>query len=148
MSFKSDLKKFNAKTEKKIEQAYRAAVTQLFNSIVISSPVGNTSLWQTKYPPSDYVGGRFRANWNTSIGRPDLSTGRKPDKHASGAKAQMRSTLNRFDVGQTVWFTNNLPYAHALENGHSTQRPHGMVKVNLKSWQSAMDKAANKVKNK
>jgi hypothetical protein len=27
----------------------------------------------------------------------------------------------------TIYFTNNLPYAQALENGHSNQAPGGMV---------------------
>jgi hypothetical protein len=36
--------------------------------------------------------------------------------------------LEVFRVGQsTIYFTNNLPYAQALENGHSNQAPGGMV---------------------
>jgi len=148
MTFKSDLNKFTKKTNAKTEQALRSAALELFGKVIIKSPVGNTSLWQTKYPPSDYKGGRFRANWNTSIRMPDLSAARKPEKSAAAAKTQMRVALGQLKLGQTIWFTNNLPYAKAIETGHSTQAPIGVVKTTVKSWKSAINRAANKVKNK
>jgi hypothetical protein len=67
MTFSSDVKRFSNNTKKRLDQQVRAITLDLYSSIILTSPVGNPTLWKSK-PPKGYTGGRFRANWNTSAG--------------------------------------------------------------------------------
>ena len=40
--------------QKAIEKAVVEAATRTYTEIVDKTPVGDTSLWQTKYPPKNY----------------------------------------------------------------------------------------------
>ena len=83
----------------------------------------------------DYVGGRFRANWNFSIGSVDNSFRIHPDPTGSGATARLVAGAIEFKAGQTAFIVNNLPYAIPLEFGHSSQAPSGMVRVTVARFQ-------------
>ena len=54
-----------------------------------------------------------------------------PDASGQGSNSRGLAVLEVFRVGQvsSIYFTNNLPYAQALENGHSGQAPGGMVGI-------------------
>jgi hypothetical protein len=47
----------------------------------------------------------------------------------------------------TIYFTNNLPYAQALENGHSNQAPGGMVGLTALDAAQYFREAMNEVRN-
>lgn len=65
------------------------------------TPVGNPSLWKNPdAAPPGYVGGRARASWQFSQTSP-----------------------------VSVKVESNLPYIVALEFGHSSQAPQGMVRI-------------------
>jgi hypothetical protein len=49
-------------------------------------------------------------------------------------------------AGHTIYIVNNLPYANALENGHSKQAPSGMVKVTLQEFPGIVSAAAQEVR--
>ncbi|VVO79601.1 hypothetical protein PS870_01722 [Pseudomonas fluorescens] len=83
----------------------------------------------------DYVGGRFRANWNFSIGSVDNSFRVHPDPTGSEATARLVAGAIEFKAGETAFIVNNLPYAIPLEFGHSTQAPGGMVRVTVARFQ-------------
>ena len=83
----------------------------------------------------DYVGGRFRANWNFSIGSVDNSFRIHPDPTGTEATARLVAGAIEFKAGQTAFIVNNLPYAIPLEFGHSTQAPGGMVRVTVARFQ-------------
>ncbi len=83
----------------------------------------------------DYVGGRFRANWNFSIGSVDNSFRIHPDPTGTEATARLVAGVIEFKAGQTAFIVNNLPYAIPLEFGHSTQAPGGMVRVTVARFQ-------------
>lgn len=75
--------------------------------------------------------GRFRGNWQLGL---DLKpTSEIPIEDAVGRDSFMAglSSIGPLKFGQTVWITNNVPYAIPLEEGHSKQAPVGMVKVTL-----------------
>jgi hypothetical protein len=96
----------------------------LFRRVVSKSPVGNATLWQNpSAAPPGYVGGRFRANWQITIGTP--ATG-----EVSGV-AVPAPTLGAVPAFTTIWITNNVPYADRLENGWSGQAPLGIVSVSI-----------------
>ncbi|WP_223535617.1 hypothetical protein [Pseudomonas sp. GL-B-16] len=83
----------------------------------------------------DYVGGRFRGNWNFSIGYPDNSFRIHPDPTGEAATARLVSGAIEFKAGETAFIVNNLPYAIPLEFGHSTQAPGGMVRITVARFQ-------------
>jgi hypothetical protein len=83
----------------------------------------------------DYVGGRFRGNWNFSIGYPDNSFRIQPDPTGEATMARLVNGAIEFKAGQTAFIVNNLPYAIPLEFGHSTQAPSGMVRVTVARFQ-------------
>lgn len=99
--------------------------------------------------PEGYVGGRFKNNWYVGFDSQPTETNDTPDASGQGSNSRGLAVLEVFRVGQvsTIYFTNNLPYAQALENGHSNQAPGGMV------WLTALDaaqyfrEAMNEVRN-
>lgn len=112
----------------------------LFGRIIEKNPVGNPSLWKESSlpPPKGYVGGRSRANWAISVGVPGNTADQKPEggvfhkKPISGQQqAEGFGAMATAKPGGTIWIYNNVRYIKALEDGHSTQAPAGMVKVAL-----------------
>ena len=63
--------------------------------------------------------GRFRGNWNVGIGSQDLSVSDSTDKGGGATLSSGTSEIDGVEDLTVVWITNNLPYAMALENGHS-----------------------------
>jgi hypothetical protein len=90
--------------------------------------------------------GRFRGNWNVSIGDADLSTTDETD--ADGEQTIVRGSAVLAGVGAedtVVYLTNNLPYAVPLENGHSKQAPIGMVGITVSEFQTYVDQEVRKL---
>lgn len=108
----------------KAESIVKVTMIELFNRVIQKSPVDT---------------GRFRANWNCSIGSPDLSTSQAIDPSGSGAISKATSTVVSYTLnGQSVFLTNNLPYADRLENGWSKQAPNGMVRLSVMEIQNSV----------
>ncbi|MGY2337974.1 hypothetical protein ACW9HW_01845 [Pseudomonas sp. SDO5532_S415] len=89
----------------------------------------------------DYVGGRFRGNWNFSIGYLDNSFRIHPDPTGEAATARLVNGAIEFKAGETAFIVNNLPYAIPLEFGHSTQAPGGMVRITVARFQQIVQEA-------
>jgi hypothetical protein len=99
-------------------------------SLVMKSPVGDATLWQSP-PPAGYAGGRFRGNWQYGFG--SAPTGDLPDIDPSGdtessalsnvSCGRIREGIKGHKISGIHYIANNLPYAQALEDGHSTQAP-------------------------
>jgi hypothetical protein len=129
MSFSGDVAKFRKDAVQKVDQQVRAITLGLFRDVILASPVGNPTLWKHK-APKGYVGGRFRANWNTSIGSPALDTTTIVDP--SGAFAIGNAAKNLGGAGTVTYMSNGLPYGPRLEyQGWSNQSPAGFVRVNV-----------------
>ena len=145
MTFKLDLSKAIENIKKDRDKIIRGTLAQLSTNIIKSTPVGNPALWAPSSLPAPhgYVGGSLRGAWNASFGHPDLSLSGNIEKGGGGKTANDAASIaNTFDAGETFYLTNPLPYATRVEFGHSTQRPNGMLRVNLKQAQSIMDKIA------
>lgn len=99
--------------------------------------------------PEGYVGGRFKNNWYVGLDSQPTETNDIPD--ASGQRSNSRglAVLEVFRVGQvnSIYFTNNLPYAQALENGHSNQAPGGMVGLTALDAAQYFREAMSEVRN-
>ncbi|WP_085708278.1 MULTISPECIES: hypothetical protein [unclassified Pseudomonas] len=89
----------------------------------------------------DYVGGRFRGNWQFSIGTPADGVLDQVDPGGNVTLAKLKLQVEQLTIGQTAYIVNNLPYAVPLEYGHSKQAPGGMVRITLARFQQIVDEA-------
>lgn len=140
-TFALDIARFVEKAEKNASQVVRKVSIDLLGSVIDKTPVGNPELWSSPAPPG-YVGGRLRANWNASIGSPDIATTADTDGQGGQTKARGSSKISAW-TGGDIYLMNSLPYARAIEyTGHSSQAPAGMVRVTVVEFQSFVNKAA------
>lgn len=142
-NFNADFDRFEKLTRKKMDKAYRAAALEVFTRITLLTPVGNPDLWKTPPSSSDYVGGRLRANWQFTIGQP--ASGEKDTTDYEGNEMAVAAKLGvpGIAIHNTLYFANNLPYAQAIEEGHSArQAPQGMVKITEVEFPQIVKRAA------
>ena len=127
MSFATDLDKAVLNIKGFTEKQVRGTLFGLSSRIIKESPVDT---------------GRFRGNWQASIGSPVLSTTSRLDRTGAGSINDAAVTLQGLKLGQTFYLTNNLPYARRLEYGsHSKQAPNGFLRINVQRVQLEINKA-------
>ncbi|WP_410753997.1 hypothetical protein [Citrobacter youngae] len=99
--------------------------------------------------PEGYVGGRFKNNWYVGFDSQPTQSNDTPDASGHGSNSRGMAVLEVFRVGQvsSIYFTNNLPYAAALENGHSGQAPGGMVGITAIDAAQLFREAMSEVRN-
>jgi len=99
--------------------------------------------------PEGYVGGRFKNNWYVGFDSQPTQSNDTPDASGQGSNSRGMAVLEVFRVGQvsSIYFTNNLPYAAALENGHSGQAPGGMVGITALDAEQMFREAMCEVRN-
>lgn len=99
--------------------------------------------------PEGYVGGRFKNNWYVGFDSQPTQSNDTPDASGRGSNSRGMAVLEVFRVGQvsSIYFTNNLPYAAALENGHSGQAPGGMVGITALDAAQMFREAMSEVRN-
>lgn len=99
--------------------------------------------------PEGYVGGRFKNNWYVGFDSQPTESNDTPDASGQGSNSRGLAVLEVFRVGQvsSIYFTNNLPYAQALENGHSNQAPGGMVGLTALDAAQLFREAMSEVRN-
>ena len=112
--FKLDLENaFKEEVQAPVRLVTMKLAMEALNRVVMKSPVDI---------------GRFRGNWNVSFGvpvaGPDLI-----DPSGQATIARGTAVIMGMSVPTVVWVSNHLPYAEALENGHSQQAPAGVVAV-------------------
>lgn len=141
---------FSVQVEAFIQEAMEALdatageiIIELGNSLIRMSPVGNPDDWQ-RPPPPGYVGGRFRNNWQFSVHTPAIGIINSEDPTGAEASARLVNGVFEFQAGEVGYITNNLPYAIALEFGHSHQAPLGMVRVTVARFQQIVEEAVAK----
>lgn len=78
--------------------------------------------------------GRFRANWVCGLGAVNADTSRSPSAQGAAVVAQTAAELQNWQLGQTIYLTNSMPYARRLEYGWSAQQPQGMVRVTVAEY--------------
>ncbi|HGH8123879.1 hypothetical protein [Enterobacter kobei] len=99
--------------------------------------------------PDGYVGGRFKNNWYVGFDSQPTQSNDTPDASGQGSNSRGLAVLEVFRVGQvsSIYFTNNMPYARALEEGHSGQAPGGMVRVTALDAAQYFREAMSEVRN-
>lgn len=105
------------------EKVVRGTLLSMTDKIIKKSPVDT---------------GRFRNNWMATIGRPSNKMTEQVDPSGTKAITESAQLLFKFEMGQTFYLTNNLPYSHRLEYGYSQQAPGGMVRTTLAEYENAI----------
>lgn len=120
--FSIDLTRWGVSLEK--EQApkfIRKIALDLLKKLTMKSPVDT---------------GRFRANWMVGIGGADEATVDTEEKLPHGspspsAMARALGVVSEYKTLKQIHISNNLPYAAALEHGHSMQAPLGVAEISV-----------------
>lgn len=73
--------------------------------------------------------GRFKGNWQMSIGALSTSSMLRYDQDGAETLADIARVSNKFTAGQIAYIQNNVLYGYDLEYGSSAQAPDGMVRV-------------------
>lgn len=136
------LDKFAKKAPDKAHTVVSKVCISLLRNVVLQTPVGNPSLWQSP-PPAGYVGGRLRSNWNTGFGAVNRDE-HGPDKSGRGSIGRGTLALLQRPAEKDVYITNSLPYAIPVEYGHSTQAPAGMLRVTISQFNGLVTDVAKK----
>lgn len=132
---KGDLKRtIVAEFHARVDRAMRAVALDAQAKLMIKTPVDT---------------GRARANWNTTVGSPDVST------NATATRADVNSRRRagaatiraaKFSQGEVVYIANGLPYIEALEHGSSKQAPNGMLASTMASLKPTLDDISAMIK--
>ena len=112
--FSIDLTRWGTSLEK--EQApnfIRKIALELLKKVTMKSPVDT---------------GRFRANWMVGIGGADETT---TENTVNDAMMRGSIVLTGYKTLKQIHISNNLPYAAALEHGHSQQAPLGVAEISV-----------------
>jgi hypothetical protein len=127
MSFGGDVNNWADKAERRMEEAIRKIALSVFREVILMSPVDT---------------GRFRGNWQVAINSMPQGTVEIDDKSGSISISKADAAAMQLKVGQAIYLVNNLPYARALEYGHSKQAPSGMVRVTVRRWKPIVEQVA------
>ena len=146
MSFSMQIAEFIAKTKASQDLVVRSITKKIDDKIVGRSPVGDAKYWKSK-PPPGYAGGRFRANWQLSIGSPTAGVLNLIDKDGSATIAAHGSVISTAKAGDVIYLVNNLPYARRIEEGWSRQAPVGVVALTVVEFRTIVDNAVNGVRD-
>lgn len=125
-SFSLQVAEFAKKAKGDTQEIVRKVAIDVATKVVLRSPVDT---------------GRFRANWITTLDAPATDVLADLDPSGSTAIGAAVSAVSDAALGQTIYIANNLPYARALEDGHSKQAPQGMVALTAIEFQQFVDKA-------
>lgn len=107
---------FTGLVEEALTQRVRVIALAMLNEIVLRSPVDT---------------GRFRGNNIVSVGAPVYASSENLDPSGSETIQRGLSAMSGLEPYTQVYIQNNLPYATALEDGHSNQAPGGVYAVSF-----------------
>lgn len=141
-SFSDSVRAHVKKTSEKLDLIPRKIALEAFRRIVLRTPVGNVRNWIK--PRAGYVGGRLRGNWQIGIGSAPSGELDRVDGSGSQTIAEGTSKIGSWkpsDKDEPILIVNNLPYAEAVENGHSKQAPSGMLAITVAEFDGIVQEA-------
>ncbi len=119
-SFAESLAAFAEQTKEAIDDVFREVVIEIGTSVIRLSPVDT---------------GRFKGNWQFTVGAPSNQSLDTVDKSGHETIAELVAQASNLEAGQVAYIVNNLVYGVPLEYGHSDQAPAGMVQITLARFQ-------------
>lgn len=125
-SFAETMAAFAEQTREAIDDVFREVVIEIGTSVIRLSPVDT---------------GRFKGNWQFTIGSPSNQSLDTVDKAGHETIAALVAQVSSLEAGQIAYIVNNLVYGVPLEYGHSAQAPAGMVQITLARFQQIVEEA-------
>jgi hypothetical protein len=134
-SFAFNLREYAKAAQQTIGEAVREIVVTVGTLVDERSPVGQPDIWASNIDrasrglpplPKGYIGGHFRANNQYKFGDVPDSEVEGEDPSGANAMAAIKAGVMVAPVSGVHYIANIVPYAEALENGHSTQAPQGV----------------------
>ena len=119
-SFAESLAAFAEQTKEAIDDVFREVVIEIGTAVISLSPVDT---------------GRFKGNWQFTVGTPSNQSLDTLDKAGHETIAALVAAASTLEAGQVAYIVNNLVYGVPLEYGHSDQAPAGMVQITLARFQ-------------
>ncbi|OYO29150.1 hypothetical protein [Janthinobacterium sp. PC23-8] len=139
-SFSMQIGEFIAKTKASQDLLVRSITMGISKEIDSRSPVGDAIYWKRK-PPPGYAGGRFRGNWQLSLGSPATAVLDRIDKDGAATIAAHGDAMRAAKAGDVIYLVNNLPYAKRIEDGWARRAPIGVVMLTVLNFQKIVDKS-------
>ena len=133
MRFSGDLNKFTEAVEKNHNTVVKKVSFDMVRKIIKRTPVDT---------------GSAKRNWHVDLNNQKKYARSDFDKKGDATIADAMAEINKVDIGDSVYITNNLPYIEALEDGHSAQAPVGMVKVAVAEFERTVKAAAKAIAKK
>ena len=127
MSFNDDIQKLMRKYSITQQKAVAYFCIRISHRVDAMSPVDT---------------GLFRANWQATLDQP--YTGAVKTANRIGSIDHVIPFAKAAN-GHVFYLTNKLPYAQALEYGHSAQAPNGMVRVSARMALQELENAVRSV---
>lgn len=125
-SFAESLAAFAEQTKEAIDDVFREVVIEIGTAVISLSPVDT---------------GRFKGNWQFTVGTPSNQSLDTLDKAGHETIAALVAAASTLEAGQVAYIVNNLVYGVPLEYGHSDQAPAGMVQITLARFQQIVEEA-------
>lgn len=117
MSFESEFGTAVRNSMNYLRKARNAATVALGSKIIDDTPV---------------LTGALKGSWRSAPLAPDMTTEPRVDKEGTIPKAELANAVERWPDKGSVFMTNTLRYSEGVEfDSWSTQRPGGMVRVNI-----------------
>lgn len=124
--FAQNMGRLADKVQRNATRLQRTTAGAILQAVVLGTPVGNPTLWQSR-APAGYSGGRARANWQVGLGGAVGGVTDAKDAAGSATITAGGSRISGSTPGQDIHLTNNLPYIVPLNEGHSKQAPAGFI---------------------
>lgn len=124
--FAESLAAFAEQAKEAIDDVFREVVIEIGISVIRLSPVDT---------------GRFKGNWQFTVGSPSNQSIDTVDKGGHETIANLVAQVSSLEAGQVAYIVNNLVYGVPLEYGHSDQAPAGMVQITLARFLQIVEEA-------
>lgn len=148
MSFGEDLKRLCEQRKADMKTVVRSTAIALQQSMIEKTPVDS---------------GRLKGNFQVGVGSINEDTSSPPDKDGAATLARTAGALSDFRLGDTIYLTNSLPYAHVVEyglfgkppgsangprtiNGYSSQTPAGFARLTAQEIREKVAAAVREIK--
>ena len=132
MDFAEVIAKWRDETIDAADEILQVITFKIGQSVVMLSPVDT---------------GRFRGNWQLTIGRGSDMSLMREDQSGASTLSEMSSTIRSLSIGQVAYIQNHVLYGFDLEHGSSPQArdPDGMVMVTAAKFNQIVQAAIAQV---
>lgn len=111
------------KIDDRLDRVVRETVLEFGGSLVTEwTPYGDPTSWKSS-PPADYRPGNLQSSWFLSVDQPSAETTNATDRRTLHGVER----LPDHPAGTLIYISNNAPHAGAIEYGHSSQAPGGIM---------------------